>query len=245
MAVCGGLAAMSLALRLALVAAGAPVLWATLLTPARMDALAVGAWVALAARGGGGLAGLVPLARRVGLGAAVMAAALYLPPRLPWPGEFLRLTSGPSALALLFGSVLVLGAGRAPGRPLARLLGGRFLTTFGAYSYALYLFHNPIQAALRDTVYGPSRFPTALGSPLPGQILFYLLATAPALGLRLAELAALRRTLAPPQTLFQQGKPDQPPRRQGRRERAKKTREGGRRDGLSADTRRLTRIIKL
>jgi peptidoglycan/LPS O-acetylase OafA/YrhL len=52
---------------------------------------------------------------------------------------------------------------------------------FGRYSYALYLFHLPIRRFIRDEYFPVADFPTWLGSPLPGQLLFYVVATAPAL----------------------------------------------------------------
>ena len=70
-----------------------------------------------------------------------------------------------------------------PGRgPLNRLFSRRWLTIFGRYSYALYLFHLPIGVCLRETVLRPSRLPPLFGSHLPGQLLFY----AAGIGLSLA-----------------------------------------------------------
>ena len=55
------------------------------------------------------------------------------------------------------------------------------MRTFGRYSYALYLFHVPVRRWVRDTYFPIAAFETWLGSPLPGQILFYVVTTAPAL----------------------------------------------------------------
>ena len=76
MALCGALAVAALALRIALVARGAT-LAAYCLTPCRMDALAIGGWVALAVRGPGGLGAVAPAARRAALmtGMALLALA--------------------------------------------------------------------------------------------------------------------------------------------------------------------------
>jgi peptidoglycan/LPS O-acetylase OafA/YrhL len=93
----------------------------------------------------------------------------------------LQVTVGLSGLAALYGALLVLAAGTRPAGLVARFCGASWLRTFGVYSYALYMLHNPIMVVVRDMIYGPEQFPTLLGSPLPGQLLFYVVATAPAL----------------------------------------------------------------
>jgi len=181
--VCAALAVAALATRAALVLSGAPPIRSALFTPARMDGLVMGAWVALMARGGGGVSALVPAARRVAVAAGVSTALLVLAlgPDSPHAGVFHAVYTTP--LAATFAAVLVLAVGGPESSWLRRGLRSRFLTTFGAYSYALYLFHNPVQAFCRDRVFPPASFPILFGSPLPGQLLFYALATAPALAL--------------------------------------------------------------
>jgi peptidoglycan/LPS O-acetylase OafA/YrhL len=183
MRLCLGLVVVSLAVRLALVVYGATPIHVALLTPARLDALALGSWVALAARGGG-LVRLIGPSRRVGLVAAAVALGMAV---IPWtasgPGFPVLEVLYSTALAAAFASLLVLAVTGPPGSRLSRVLSSRVLMTFGAFSYALYLFHNPVQAAIRDTCFGPSRFPTLFGSPLPGQLMFYAVATVPALAL--------------------------------------------------------------
>src|SRR5262249_20576621 len=79
---------------------------------------------------------------------------------------------GYSALAAFFASVLLLAVGR-PGRGvLNRTLSHGFLTTFGRYSYALYLFHLPLSVLLRDSLLRPERLPLVFGSRLPAQLVF-------------------------------------------------------------------------
>ncbi|MDR3638948.1 MAG: acyltransferase [Isosphaeraceae bacterium] len=180
--VCMALVVVGLGTRLAVVLAGAPLVWATLLTPARVDTLAIGAWIALAARGGSGIAPLVPAARRVAVLAAACVLGLYAGPGDAKLLAFLKPTVGPSVLAVLYGALLVLAAGNQSRGLVARMLSHRGLVLFGVYSYALYLFHNPIQAVIRDTLFRPAQFPTLFGSPLPGQLLFCIVATLPALG---------------------------------------------------------------
>jgi peptidoglycan/LPS O-acetylase OafA/YrhL len=82
-------------------------------------------------------------------------------------------TVGYSAIGLLFGSILVMTlTAKRTG-----ILQSSALMTVGKYSYALYLFHLPIRAVIRDQFYGPDKFLTVFGSTLPGQLLFYAVAT--------------------------------------------------------------------
>ncbi len=181
---CVGLMVFSLLFRAALALAGAPAIQVALLTPARMDTLAMGAWIALMIRGGAGFAPLMKPARWVGSIAAATALAIIFTPWMSHgPGFTLMLVIYPTALAFAFASLLILAAGSARDSWLSLALRSRFLTVFGVYSYALYLFHNPVQAALRDTLLRPERFPTLFGSHLPGQLLFYVAATIPAVAL--------------------------------------------------------------
>ncbi len=184
MHVCLGLAVFSTLVRLILVVSGATPVQVALLTPARMDALGLGAWVALASRGGVGFAPLVKPARWLGAVAGLIVALMI------WDGGSLgswdyqtQLILYPTMLAITFAALLTVVAGGPKDRWFPALLRSRFLTTFGTFSYALYLFHNPVQAALRDTLFRPTRFPTLWGSPVPGQLLFYVAATIPAVGL--------------------------------------------------------------
>ena len=56
-----------------------------------------------------------------------------------------------------------------------------WLRAFGTYSYAIYLFHQPV-SHLVLRLYPAQRFPTLFGSQLPGLILFLLLSGAVAFG---------------------------------------------------------------
>jgi peptidoglycan/LPS O-acetylase OafA/YrhL len=55
------------------------------------------------------------------------------------------------------------------------------MATLGKYSYALYLFHNPIQVAMRETPLSPPRLAAAGLGTLGGQAAFCVLASAAAL----------------------------------------------------------------
>lgn len=146
------------------------------LTPTRLDALAMGAWVALAVRGGRGLDGIIGPARYgFGLAGSLLLGFLVLGHTHsldPW-----NQTAGYSLLGVFFAATLVLALPAPPASVWHRILCGRVLRFFGKYSYALYLFHLPLRALIRDAVYGPLQFPTFLGSQVPGQLLFYVAAT--------------------------------------------------------------------
>jgi peptidoglycan/LPS O-acetylase OafA/YrhL len=177
MGVCVLLIAIAAAVRGAMVVAGVSPFWPAFMTPARMDGLAAGAWIALAARGPNGAAWLVSWARRIGSIAAVALLAMIFIPALAGPGECYLTVIGQTFFTLGFASLLILAV-EGPRTPwLSAILRSPIMTTFGFYSYALYLFHAPVLAVIRDLVFPPSRFPTLFGSPLPGQLIFYTAAS--------------------------------------------------------------------
>jgi peptidoglycan/LPS O-acetylase OafA/YrhL len=173
------------AIRVALVAGGAHWVTPYVLPFARMDALAAGAFVALAMRGGPEAASRLRAAARIvaAAAAAALLAIWYLEDPLDNGDqtEPLMLTAGCSVLAIGFAAVVAIVAGAPTDSPAARVLGSRPLRALGRYSYALYLFHVPIRRWIRDEYFPVAEFPTLLGSPFPGQLLFYLVATGPAL----------------------------------------------------------------
>jgi peptidoglycan/LPS O-acetylase OafA/YrhL len=202
------LAAVALGVRVALVSAGADPTAPYMLPFCRMDALAAGAFVALALRDPGDqarLRGWAPFA-------AVAAAAIFL---VGWfaedpldggtwtkPG---MQTAGYTLLAVAFAAVVALVALDASAR-LSRVLSMPILRTFGQYSYALYLFHVPVRRFIRDEYFPVADFPTWMGSPLPGQLLFYVVATAPAFLLAWLSWHALERPVLALKSMFPYGR---------------------------------------
>lgn len=166
---------------------------AWVLTPARMDALAVGAFLALWIRGDGGLA----------------AARRWLPPGLLLTGALLVvlilrqgglsawdddiIVYGFSLLALLFGFLLLAAlAGQAAQRPQS-VLASRPLMRIGQLSYALYVFHHPLSYELsRAGLLIPS-LPTLWGSQLPGLAIYTLVVGGLTLGLAWLSWVVLER----------------------------------------------------
>jgi peptidoglycan/LPS O-acetylase OafA/YrhL len=180
--VCIGLVLLAPLSRLALHLGGASSLAVYVLTPARIDTLAIGAFLAIASRAPGGLARLLPAARGIGAALALALVVWFvagrgLDPLLPG-----FLVGGFSLVALAFGALLVMTVSAQPGSLLHAIFASPVLRAFGKYSYALYLFHLPLRALVRDAWFTPASVPALAGSLIPGQILFYAVSTAVAFG---------------------------------------------------------------
>jgi peptidoglycan/LPS O-acetylase OafA/YrhL len=153
--------------------------YAMAFTPCRVDGLAVGAAIALLARGSGGLKSLVKPALWIGpastLGLVVIIVAMS---KLGFrrgvghsPGY---VACGTAMLSLMFGSLLVLAAHAVKGTWTNRLFTNRLLTVYGKYSYAVYLLHMPIIIWISNYVLHPKDL-TYHGTMLPGLLLFYFI----------------------------------------------------------------------
>jgi peptidoglycan/LPS O-acetylase OafA/YrhL len=195
-AVCIAIVAAAPLIRWGLVQAGST-LGAYVLMPARSDALALGALIALIARKPGGVARLARSVRPV---MAVSASALLA--MLLWRGglgteDRVVQVFGFSAVALFFGALLVLALAAPAESALGKLLRNRALRITGQYSYALYLFHHPIAIFLGANYMPVGSLPRLLGSQLPAQVFFFAVAGAASFALawlswRLIELPFLR-----------------------------------------------------
>lgn len=108
------------------------------LTPLRMDSLALGGLVALAARGSGGITSLVPVARIVLCVALTILCLITVLTGGFDHGHPLLQTIGLSMLAVAFGAILILTVGAVF---LARVFAHRSLRWFGKYSYGMYVWH--------------------------------------------------------------------------------------------------------
>ncbi|HEX7242785.1 MAG TPA: acyltransferase [Longimicrobiaceae bacterium] len=178
MRLCAALVAGALAWRVGALLLGVHPVAVYVLPLSRMDALAVGALVALWARGPAGIAAPLRAARPVALASGAALLGMLVGLRRLDAFQPLVQTAGYTLLALLFGALLTLAVAARPESGWARALDRPALRTLGKYSYAMYLFHFPIRGVLRDAVYGPDRFLVLAGSAIPGQILFYALSTA-------------------------------------------------------------------
>ncbi len=178
--ICLGLVVAALVVRIIMEIHGYGEVRINVVTPARMDSLAMGALVALLARDGG-LGRWRRSATLVGLTsvlafAAIAVAGGYADVRNPWVR-----VAGYLFTSAAFSALIVHAAQAETNGWVRRFFENRVLRTFGKYSYALYLFHLPIRAAIRDRFFTPGRFPVILASYLPGQFIFYGVATAAAL----------------------------------------------------------------
>jgi peptidoglycan/LPS O-acetylase OafA/YrhL len=167
----------SLTLRLIALALGASPIAVYVATPLRLDGLLAGAFAAVAVAQPATLGRLLPTCRVLALVTGLAVLGVWLGPAGESWETPLTATVGFSLLAVFFAAALLLAVGAAPGGLGYRLLTLAVLRAFGKYSYAMYLFHLPLRALLRDTVFGSDSFPTLGGSPLPGQLLFYVAAT--------------------------------------------------------------------
>jgi peptidoglycan/LPS O-acetylase OafA/YrhL len=181
--------------RAAVLYGGASWITAYVITPCRFDAIALGAFLASAARG--------PESRWGALGKlSKWVALLGTPVLLGLYGSGIWSYSHPATLIYGYTPVaLVCGAwlrlALAPhGHPLiAASLRNSALRFFGKYSYSIYLMNLPLRAAIRDTVFSRADIHAALGSGLVYQFAFYIAATATLIPLALLSWKVLESPL--------------------------------------------------
>jgi len=177
-AVCLGLVAGAFALRFAIHRTTFNATAAYVLTPARMDALALGALVAVAARE----PTWWPRVRRLapwGLAAAAAAVgAVWARQGGLFGGDPVVQVWAFGPLAVGFAAVLVLALGGGAPSPLSRALSGPALRTAGKYSYGLYVLHYPIFLALDAAGITSAALAARLGGRLAGIAAFVAVAGA-------------------------------------------------------------------
>lgn len=145
---------------------------AYVLTPARMDALAMGACIALIARGPGGLAPLARVAQPVAIVSAAVLIAIFVWRQglLPW--DPLMKTIGHTLLGTLFSAMLVLALMSRDQAAWGRVCTSSTLRFFGRYSYGLYVFHHPILYFSPATWLFLDQVPLVFGSLLLKKLVF-------------------------------------------------------------------------
>lgn len=151
-------------------------------TPARLDSLAVGSLIAVWHVGRqGNLSGFARSAALAAACSAIVLVAIMLPSVNDWHGTgieqiasiFQRTPVAITLVAACFGGLLVSVLSAAPRAAIVRILSSPLLTTLGRYSFAMFLFHQPIRALVRRFVLAPVDLPTLAGSRIPGQLAFY------------------------------------------------------------------------
>lgn len=162
--ICAGLFGASLIARMAWLAASGNDVAAEVLTPLRMDGLALGSWLALVARAPGGLAWLKRYAPAVLVvfGAAALAAVLL-------ERRFFGLPH--TAWACTCGAILVLVVAAPRNSFLGQWGNSPTLQFFGKYSYAMYVFQLPL-IALIAPVLTADGMANITGSALAGQLIY-------------------------------------------------------------------------
>jgi peptidoglycan/LPS O-acetylase OafA/YrhL len=147
-------------------------------TPMRMDALAAGALIALAARGPGGIHALVKPAFAIG-GATLLAfVTLAVIRHTKSSLDPAMATIGYSLVWMIYGSVLVLAL---KWRPLNVVMNSAVLRWFGKYSYGMYVWHPIVFIILLHsefvrTLRGPAT-PLAIGLNVAAALALMLIVT--------------------------------------------------------------------
>jgi peptidoglycan/LPS O-acetylase OafA/YrhL len=150
-------------------------------TLCRLDALAIGSLLALAARGSGGVRqGLLYCLGGCFLGAVVMAALAVVgpkfgPPVLRWGLLF-------SVDSFFFAGLLILAVLTRPTGWVGRLANNSVLQFFGKYSYGWYVFQGALVPPLA-ALFIPSDLAARIGSPALARLIFILWGGSISLGL--------------------------------------------------------------
>jgi peptidoglycan/LPS O-acetylase OafA/YrhL len=136
----------------------------------RLDGLALGGLLALAARGPRGIKGLIPWALLAG---AICAAAMLGISRL----QDRRLLGIPTVIiAEFFGALIVLAVASKSTTWWGRIWHSPFLRFFGKYSYAMYVFQLPL-IALMAPILTPEELCSRCGSVLAGRLAYIAMMT--------------------------------------------------------------------
>ncbi|HEV2150158.1 MAG TPA: acyltransferase [Longimicrobiaceae bacterium] len=167
---CCAMIVAALAVRLVVVYGVGALFWAYFFTPARMDALAMGALIALVVRSPGGWEALLRWRSPVLVLSAGALVGLHF-----WRGLGSRdeviLTVGLTVVGFFFAGVLVTAVGAEPGSRLQRAFANPVLRFFGHYSYSMYVFHLVVHRVLQRSFV--DRGPVdVLGVPVPAQAVF-------------------------------------------------------------------------
>lgn len=169
--VCAGVIALSLLLRIGFRLTDVPRDWVYIVTPARLDGLASGAMVTLLIRSPSGRALVARWAKPVALVCGALVAGLWIYyGKMTWWNNGTG-TIGLSLIAFTFAGVVGLAVTRPAGTWLPNALSHPALVFFGKYSYAMYVFQNPVMFLFEETGFHPAAtLPPLVGSHLPGSL---------------------------------------------------------------------------
>jgi peptidoglycan/LPS O-acetylase OafA/YrhL len=172
MVLCGSAVMLSVSLRVWLVYGRGDAASAFGLTPARLDGLAMGAFVALVATDARAWARLTRSASLwLGAGCAALVALVATRGTIASTDRVVE-TIGLTILAFFWTTVLI---SALAGGVVARIFGGRLIGWVGRRSYALYVLHYPVELLFDRTGWTMEAIQRASGSWLGGHILYVTL----------------------------------------------------------------------
>ncbi|MDB5069325.1 MAG: oatA 2 [Candidatus Eremiobacteraeota bacterium] len=167
--VCIAMIALAPALRTAVWLAGGNYLQAYVLTPARMDSLAVGALLAALVRSPAGMALAARWSKPVLIGGLALTAAMFCLRGLRFSeADAAVYTLGYSIVALTFGGLIVRAI--VGGGVIERIMTLPPLRTFGTYAYGMYVFHPVVLRVFADHLSPRLHLPLVLGSKIGLQL---------------------------------------------------------------------------
>jgi peptidoglycan/LPS O-acetylase OafA/YrhL len=149
---------------------------AYVMTPARMDSLAIGAMLATLARSPGAWGTLTRYAWPAVLVLGTTALFAFIASRGLRAEGALMQSAGYPLLALLSASIMVIALSAPAGSVVSAFLTHPVLMFTGRISYGLYVVHHPIALYLQPGAAWIRQSPDVLGSGIPGQLLFWVVA---------------------------------------------------------------------
>jgi peptidoglycan/LPS O-acetylase OafA/YrhL len=187
---CVVIIAASFVSRVAMRLADLPPLWLYLSTPARADALAFGALLALLLRSDSWKPRLVAALPWVGGASALALAAIVMRTHGLNRQNLLMQLYGYTLIAILAGVATARAAlAETSGLPG---LGARILTFFGKYSYGIYVVHVPVKVAVLAALGGGSRWQSG-HNPIVVDLIFTAATTVISVGLALVSWRLIER----------------------------------------------------
>jgi peptidoglycan/LPS O-acetylase OafA/YrhL len=164
---------------------------AYVLTPARADTLALGAFIALVLRGPGGVTRLRRWSPLVLAPALAGVVGIFL-----WRGpdyhDLVVQTLGFSLLACLFAALVGLAVSSDEQGLPQRVLAAPLLVLFGRYSYGLYVFHH-LLLFLKPRAVSSAVLPAVMGSDVPARVAFAILGIVLTLGMAMVSWHAYEK----------------------------------------------------
>lgn len=147
------------------------------LTPARIDSLAIGAWLAVMVRDADTHRWLERVAPATFVSAAITLLLVNLPDERMFGYELSMQTVGFPLLAIMSASLIVLTTGKwRPAGAVRRFFESRPMGFFGKYSYGMYVLHLPLVVLLERAGFSIASFPRVGGSDVPAAFAYTLIA---------------------------------------------------------------------